>query len=151
MKKLATWLINKFKLDRRNHPTRNSIMLIVIETIGAIVAGLALAFGDAEEYPVPAIINFIILLYWGGFISHEIDCIIGRKRNAWWHLDITNPQIIRLIHALANAQKDINDGKVAWIGNFYDPSKERIEATRVPIEEYLADDPKPTVDGKAPE
>ena len=148
MKKLATWISNK--LDRKNHPTRRSIVLIVIEAIGAIMAGLVLAFGDVEEYPVPGIINFFFLLFWGGCISHEIDCIIGRKRNAWWHLDITNPQIIRLIHSLAHAQKDIEDGKIAWIGNFYDPSKERIEANRVPIEEYLAD-PQPTVDEKAPE
>lgn len=148
MKKLATWIRNK--LDRKNHPTRRSIVLIAIEAIGAIIAGLGLAFGDVKEYPVPGIINFFILLFWGGCISHEIDCIIGRKQKAWWHLDITNLQIISLIHALANAQKDIDDGKVAWIGNFYDPSKERIEANRVPIEEYLVD-PQPTVDEKAPE
>lgn len=148
MKKLATWIKNKF--DRQKHPTRRSIALIVIESIGAIIAGLGLAFGDATEYPVPGILNFLLLLFWGGCISHEIDCIIGRKQNAWWHLGITNPQIISLIHALANAQKDIEDGKVAWIGNFYDPSKERIEANRVPIEEYLVD-PQPTVDEKSPE
>jgi hypothetical protein len=65
-------------------------------------------------------------------------------------LSITNPKIIQLIHSLAHAEKDIEDGKIGWIGNFYDPSKERIEATRVPIEEYLVD-PQPTVGEKAPE
>ena len=151
MKKLLNWLRDKYQEDRRKHPTRSSIALIAFEFIGAIMAGIAIAFGDVEECPAPAIFNFFILMFWGGCICHELDCIIGRKRNDWWHLDITNRDIIRLIHALANAQKDIDDGKVAWIGNFYDPSKERIEATRVPIEEYLADDPKPTMDEKAPE
>ena len=148
MKKLGTWINNK--LDHQKHPTRLSIVLIAIESIGAITAGIALAFGDAKEYPFPAILNFLLLLYWGSCIGHEVHSIIGRKRNDWRHLDITDPQIISLIHSLANAQKDIEDGKIAWIGNFYDPSKERIEANRIPIEEYLVD-PQPTVDEKAPE
>lgn len=153
MKKLFKWISNNF--DRQKHPTRCSIVLLVIEAIGAIMAGLSLAFGEVKEYPVPGIINFFILLFWGGCISHNIDSIIGRKRNYWWHLDITNPQIISLIHALAKAQKDIDDGKIAWKGAFYDPSTHAVEVTRVPLEEYLVDtapeqnaeatDPNPTV------
>lgn len=150
MKKLFIWLRNKYQEDYRKHHTRNCIITIAIELVMAMFAGFALIFGDAEETPVAAALNCIILMFWGGFICHEVDSIIGRKRNDWWHLDITNPQIISLIHSLANAQKDIEDGKIAWIGNFYDPSKERIEANRIPIEEYLAD-PQPTVDEKAPE
>ena len=48
MKKLGTWINNK--LDHQKHPTRLSIVLIAIESIGAITAGIALAFGDAKEY-----------------------------------------------------------------------------------------------------
>ena len=99
---------------------------------------------DHEE----AILDFLLVIYWGGFICHALDNIIGR--HDWRHLPITHPKIIQLIYSLAHAEKDIEDGKVAWIGNFYDPSKERIEANRVPIEEYLAD-PQPTVDERAPE
>ena len=64
MKTLVTWLNNK--LDRQKHPTRRSIVLIVIAFIFAIVAGIGLAFGDAKEYPVPGIVNFLLLLFWGG-------------------------------------------------------------------------------------
>lgn len=156
MKTLVTWLNSK--LDRQKHPTRRIIVLFVIEAIGAIIAGLGLAFGDVEEYPLPGIINFFLLLFWGGCISHNIDCIIGRKRNVWWHLDITDPQIISLIHGLAKAQEDIKSGKIAWKGAFYDPSTHAVEVTRVPLEEYLVDttpeqnavaaDPTPTVSEK---
>lgn len=142
MKKLFKRIIDKNKSAYRNHPVLYNIVLIVFETIMALWSGIGLAFGDVEAHPVRAILNFLLIIYWGGFICHALDNIIGR--NAWWHLDITNPQIISLIHALANAQKDIDDGKVAWIGNFYDPSNERIEANRIPIEEYLVD-PQPTV------
>lgn len=142
MKKLFKRIIDKNKSAYRNHPVLYNIVLIVFETIMALWSGFGLAFGDVEAHPVRAILNFLLIIYWGGFICHALDNIIGR--NAWWHLDITNPQIISLIHALANAQKDIDDGKVAWIGNFYDPSNERIEANRIPIEEYLVD-PQPTV------
>lgn len=55
MKKLGTWINNK--LDHQKHPTRLSIVLIAIESIGAITAGIALAFGDAKAYPVPAILK----------------------------------------------------------------------------------------------
>lgn len=142
MKKLFKRIIDKNKSAYRNHPVLYNIVLIVFETIMALWSGIGLAFGDVEAHPVRAILNFLLIIYWGGFICHALDNIIGR--NAWWHLDITNPQIISLIHALANAQKDIDDGKVAWIGNFYDPSNERIKANRIPIEEYLVD-PQPTV------
>ena len=148
MKKLFKWIIDKNKSEYRNHPVRYNIVLIVLETIMALWSGLELAFGDVEAHPVRAILDFLLIMYWGGFICHALDNIIGR--NDWRNLDITNPQIIRLIHSMANAQKDIEDGKISWIGNFYDPSKERIEANRMPIEEYLAD-PQPTVDEKAPE
>lgn len=148
MKKLFKWIADKNKAERKNHPVRFNIVLIVFETIMALWCGLSIAFGDVVAHPVWGIINFLLLIYWGGFICHALDNIIGR--NAWWHLDITNPQIISLIHSLANAQKDIEDGKIAWIGNFYDTSKERIEANRIPIEEYLVD-PQPTVDENAPE
>lgn len=134
MKKLVTWINNK--LDHQKHPTRLSIVLIAI---GAITAGIALAFGDAKEYPVPAILNFLLLLYWGSCIGHEVHSIIGRKRNDWRHLDITDPQIISLIHALAKVQEDIKSGKIAWKAAFYDPSTHAVEVTRVPLEEYLAD------------
>jgi len=148
MKKLFKRIIDKNKSAYRNHPVLYNIVLIVLETIMALWSGLGLAFGDVEAHPVWAILDFLLVIYWGGFICHALDNIIGR--HDWWHLDITNPQIISLIHSLADAQKDIEDGKIAWIGNFYDPSKERIEATRVPIEEYLVD-PQPTVGEKAPE
>lgn len=148
MKKLFKWIIDKNKSEYRNHPVLYNIVLIVIETIGAIMPGLALAFGDVEAHPVWAIIDFLLVIYWGGFICHALDNIIGR--HDWRHLPITNPQIIHLIHSLANAQKDIEDDKIAWIGNFYNPSKEHMEVNRVPIEEYLVD-PHPTVDEKAPE
>ena len=137
MKKLGTWINNK--LNHQKHPTRLSIVLIAIESIGAITAGIALAFGDAKEYPVPAILNFLLLLYWGGCICHEVHSIIGRKRNDWRYLDITDPQIISLIHALAKAQEDIKSGKIAWKSAFYDPSTHAVEVTRVPLEEYLSD------------
>lgn len=151
MKKLFEWIIDNGKAEYRNHPVRFNIVLIVFEAIMALWSGLGLAFGDVEAQPVLALLDLLLIICWGGFIWHAMDNIIYRKwKNAWWHLDITNPQIISLIHALANAQKDIDDGKVAWIGNFYDPSKERIEANRVPIEEYLADS-QPTVDEKTPE
>lgn len=139
MKKLFIWLRNKYQEDYHKHHTRNCIMTIAIELFMAMFAGFALIFGNAEETPVAAALNCIILMFWGGFIFHEVDSIIGRKRNDWWHLDITNPQIISLIHALAKAQKDIDDGKIAWKGAFYDPSTHAVEVTRVPLEEYLVD------------
>ena len=125
MKKLFKRIIDKNKSAYRNHPVLYNIVLIVLETIMALWSGLGLAFGDVEAHPVWAILDFLLVIYWGGFLC-------------------------QLIHSLAHAEKDIEDGKIGWIGNFYDPSKERIEATRVPIEEYLAD-PQPTVDEKAPE
>lgn len=151
MKKLFKWIIDNIKAEYRNHPVRFNIVLIVFETIMELLSVLGLAIGVVEDHPVLAIFCFLMVIYWGGFICHALDNIIYRKwKNAWWHLDITNPQIISLIHVLVNAQKDIDDGKVSWIGIFYDPSKERIETKRVPIEEYLAN-PQPTVDEKAPE
>ena len=70
-------------------------------------------------------------------------------------MDITDPQIISLIHGLAKAQEDIKSGKIAWKAAFYDPSTHAVEVTRVPLEEYLVDttpeqnavaaDPTPTV------
>jgi hypothetical protein len=155
MKKLLNWLRDTYQEDRRKHPTRNSIMNIAVESIMAMLAGFALILGDAEKPPVAAALGCIILMFWGGCICHEVDCIIGRKRNDWWHLDITDPQIISLIHALAKAQEDIKSGKIAWKAAFYDPSTHAVEVTRVPLEEYLADatteqnaaaaDPNPTV------
>jgi hypothetical protein len=119
-----------------------------LETIMAVWSGLGLAFVDVEAHPVWAILDFLLVIYWGGFICHALDNIIGR--HDWRHLPIAHPKILQLIYSLAHAEKDIEDGKVAWIGTFYDPSKERIEANRIPIEEYLAD-PQPTVDEKSPE
>ena len=54
-------------------------------------------------------------------------------------MDITDPQIISLIHALAKVQEDIKSGKIAWKAAFYDPSTHAVEVTRVPLEEYLED------------
>ena len=75
-------------------------------------------------------------------------------------MNITRPQIIHLIIELAKAQDDINSGKIAWKAAFYDPSTHAVEVTRVPLEEYLADnktdqhavadDPNPTVNENAP-
>lgn len=148
MKKLVKWIIDKNKADRRNHPVRYNIALIVFDTIMELLSVLGLAACDVEAHPVMAIFYFLYVIFFGGFICHALDNIIGR--HDWRHLDITNPQIISMIHAMANAQKDIDDGKVSWVGNFYDPSKERIETKRVPIEEYLSN-PQPTVNEKAPE
>ena len=155
MKKLFKWIAKKNANERKAHPVRYNIGLIVLMLIlNAMLVLAAIVPEDRLEHPIRLLGFFVFSIENGGIICHLLDRVIGRYTNDWRIANIVNPQIIQLIQSLEKAEQDITEGKIAWIGNFYDPSKERVETTRVPIEEYLVD-PKPaeepTVSRKTPE
>ena len=84
MKKLFKWIADKNKAERKNHPVRFNIVLIVFETIMAWWCGLSIAFGDVVAHPVWGIINFLLLIYWGGlFVTHWTISSEGMPGGIW--------------------------------------------------------------------
>lgn len=135
---------NPFKLihdkaynDRKNHPVRVSLGVMFIEAIVAAWQALWIVCNDVTQCPGTMVLAFLNLLGFGGLLCNELDKIIGHCTHDWRHADIRNTTIISLILGLEKAEKDINEGKLAWKATFYDPSKERIEYTHIPL------DPKP--------
>jgi hypothetical protein len=141
MKNPFKWLRDKAYDDRKNHPVRLSLDHIFIETIVATWQALWIICNDVTQYPYTMILAFLNLLGLGGLMCHDLDKIIGHCTHDWRHADIRNTTIISLILGLEKAEKDINEGKLAWKAAFYDPSKERIEYTHIPLEPKPEEEP----------
>ena len=142
MKNPIKTIVQKAYYDRKKHPVRRSLCILFFEILLALWFSMCILFNNASEHPVLITFSFITLLECGGFMCHEIDFIIGHLAHDWRHADITNDKIISLILGLEQAEQDINDGKLAWTAKFFDPNKERVEFTKVPLDDYLVD-PKP--------
>lgn len=137
MKNPFKWIWDKAYNDRKNHPVRVSLDFMFIEAITAAWQALWIVCNDVTQCPGTMTLAFLNLLALGGLLCHGLDKIIGHCTHDWRHADIRNADIISLILGLEKAETDINEGKIAWKAAFYDPSKERIEYIRIPL------DPKP--------
>lgn len=137
MKNPFKWMRDKAYNDRKNHPVRVILDYMFIEAIIATWQALWIVCHDVTQYPGTMTVAFLNLLGLGGFMCNGLDKIIGHYGHDWRHADIRNTDIISLILGLEKAETDINEGKISWKAAFYDPSKERVEFVRIPL------DPKP--------